>query len=145
VGDEVGAASAVKMSTASVYKGNAALLAHALLAAHANGVLEPVVEDLRRTWPDLADDASPSLQSAAAKAERYVGEMWEIAIAQVAAGLSPALFEAMAEVYAMLARSPLGSRAPEDVDRDLPLDDVLDALGRLPLRTGLAGREADAS
>ena len=33
VGDEVGMASAVKMSTASVYKGTSALLAHALLAA----------------------------------------------------------------------------------------------------------------
>src|SRR3990172_3004943 len=47
VGDEVGAASAVKMSTASVYKGSSALLLQALLAAQANGVLDHVLDDLR--------------------------------------------------------------------------------------------------
>src|SRR5687768_16750278 len=45
VGPEVGSASAVKMSTASVYKGTTALLAQALRAAHENGVLEHVVAD----------------------------------------------------------------------------------------------------
>jgi 3-hydroxyisobutyrate dehydrogenase-like beta-hydroxyacid dehydrogenase len=41
VGDDVGAASAVKMSTASVYKGSIALLAQALRAADHYGVVEP--------------------------------------------------------------------------------------------------------
>jgi 3-hydroxyisobutyrate dehydrogenase-like beta-hydroxyacid dehydrogenase len=128
VGDDVGAASAVKMSTASVYKGSGALLLQALAAAHANGVLEPVVDDIRRNWPELIEGASPWLQSSAAKAARYVGEMEEIAATQEAAGLTPALFEAIADVYRELARSPLARRAPEDVDRDMPLSDVLDAL-----------------
>ena len=128
VGEDVGAASAVKMSTASVYKGSGALLLHALAAAHANGVLEPVVDDLRRTWPDLVDGASSWLQSSAAKADRYVGEMEEIAATQAAAGLTPALFEAMADVYRELARSPLARRAPEDVDPGMPLGDALDAV-----------------
>ena len=42
VGDRIGDASAVKMSTASVYKGTTAVLTQALLAARANGVLEHV-------------------------------------------------------------------------------------------------------
>ena len=46
VGDEVGAASAVKMSTASVYKGSVALLTQALRAADHYGVLEHVLADL---------------------------------------------------------------------------------------------------
>ena len=46
VGDEVGAASAVKMSTASVYKGSVALLTQALRAADHYGVLEHVLSDL---------------------------------------------------------------------------------------------------
>jgi Domain of unknown function (DUF1932) len=44
-----------------------------------------------------------------------VGEMHEIAAAQKAAGLTPALFEAMAQVYAGVAETPLGRTAPEDV------------------------------
>jgi 3-hydroxyisobutyrate dehydrogenase-like beta-hydroxyacid dehydrogenase len=128
VGGTVGAASAVKMSTASVYKGSVALLAQALLAAHENGVLEHVLGDLRRAWPELADGASAQLQSAAAKAGRYVGEMEEIASAQSAAGLTPALFEAVAEVYRGLAAAPLGSAELEDVDAGRPLAEVLEQL-----------------
>ncbi len=128
VGAGVGAASAVKMSTASVYKGTNALLAQALLAAHANGVLEPVLEDLQGNWPDLVDGVEHWLQSAAAKAHRYVAEMEEIAATQAAAGLTPALFEAIADTYRRLAQSPLGRQPPEDVDPALQLVDVLESL-----------------
>ncbi len=134
VGDDVGLASAVKMSTASVYKGSVALFAQALSAAHANGVLDAVVEDLRRSRPDLVDGASPQLQSAASKAGRYVGEMEEIAAAQEAAGLTPALFQAMADVFRALSRSELARGAPEQVDPARTLDDVVSSL-RSPRRT----------
>jgi 3-hydroxyisobutyrate dehydrogenase-like beta-hydroxyacid dehydrogenase len=115
VGDEAGAASAVKMSTASVYKGSTALLTQALRAADHYGVLEYVLDDL----DDLAANAGRRIARAAAKSARFVGEMREIAAAQQAAGLTPALFEAMAHVYAELARSPLGRVAPEDAGSDL--------------------------
>jgi hypothetical protein len=51
--------------------------------------------------------------------------MREIAATQAAAGLTPALFEAMAEVYAALARRPLAQEAPEDVDSGVELERVL--------------------
>ena len=92
VGDEVGAASAVKMSTASVYKGSVALLDQALRAADHYGVLEHVLSDLGE------ENAGRRIARSAAKADRYVGEMHEIAAAQAAAGLDPALFEAIARV-----------------------------------------------
>ena len=53
VGAAIGLASAVKMSTASVYKGTVALLAHALVAARHQGVLEHVLEDLKGSYPQL--------------------------------------------------------------------------------------------
>lgn len=130
VGPDVGAASAVKMSTASVYKGSTAVLAQALLAAHANGVLEHVLADLRTAAPQLVTNIERRLASAAAKSERYVGEMREIASTQAAAGLTPALFEAMAEIYAALARTPLASTAPEGLDSELELSAILDELRR---------------
>jgi 3-hydroxyisobutyrate dehydrogenase-like beta-hydroxyacid dehydrogenase len=125
VGVEVGAASAVKMSTASVYKGSIALLAQALRAADHYGVIEPVLSDLG----ELADDAGRRIARSAAKADRYVGEMHEIGAAQSAAGLDPALFEAMAQVWAEIARTRLGAVAPEDAGADLR-----DALRRLQRR-----------
>ena len=104
VGAEVGSASAVKMSTASVYKGTSALLAQALLAADANGVLEHVLDDLRAGSPELVANVERRLANAASKSGRYVGEMHEIASTQEAAGLTPALFEAMGEVFSFTVR-----------------------------------------
>ena len=129
VGDEVGTASAVKMSTASIYKGTSALLAHALLAAQANGVLEHVVDDLRAGSPELVANVERRLASSASKSGRYVGEMREIAATQAAVGLTPALFSAMAEVFGMLSAGELArATAHEDLPAALPLAQVLERL-----------------
>ena len=125
VGSEIGAASAVKMSTASVYKGTTAVLAQALLAAERNGVLDEVLADLREGAPELVSRIERRLAMAASKSGRYVGEMREIAATQAAAGLTPKLFEAMADVYSALADSSLASAAPEEIAADLELQDVL--------------------
>ena len=128
VGVEVGTASAVKMSTASVYKGASALLAHALLAADANDVLDHVLADLRDGAPELVANVERRLANAASKSPRYVGEMREIARAQAAVGLTPTLFEGMADAYAALARSELAHYAPEDIVPDITLDAVLERM-----------------
>ena len=125
VGPEVGSASAVKMSTASVYKGTSALLAHALLAASAYGVLDHVLDDLRSGSPELVANVARRLASAGVKSDRYVAEMREIALAQSSAALTPALFEAMAEVYRALSETPLAHLSPEDIPADIELADVL--------------------
>ena len=128
VGETIGAASAVKMSTASFYKGQTALLAQALRSAAANGVLEVVLEDLRRNYPELVDNAPRILQSIAAKSGRYVAEMQEIAATQEQAGLTPDLFEALATVYDRLSRTEAATRPPESASADVRLEDVLAAL-----------------
>ncbi len=128
VGLEVGSASAVKMSTASVYKGTVGLLAHALLAAHANDVLPYVLDDLRESDLGLVERAASSIGRAATKAERYVGEMREIATTQESAGLPRELFDGFAELYAALARTDFAARPPESIGPDTRLEDVLGAL-----------------
>jgi len=128
VGDQVGTASAVKMCTASVYKGSVALLTHALLTAHEHGVGEHVLDDLGSSFPQLVEQPARGMTRAATVSGRYVAEMREIAATQGAAGLPSALFEAMAEVYDALSRRPLALLAPEELDRDLSLQDALDAL-----------------
>ena len=135
VGDAVGAASAVKMSTASVYKGSTALLAQALLAANAHGVVEHVVADLRLGAPELVGSVERRLAMAASKSSRYVDEMREIAATQASVGLVPELFEAIADVYAALARTPLAEASPEVAPIDLALEQVLDQLK--PRRTSV--------
>jgi 3-hydroxyisobutyrate dehydrogenase-like beta-hydroxyacid dehydrogenase len=125
VGAELGAASAVKMCTGSVYKGTALILAHALVAARRNGVLDEVRDDLEGSFPELMDGIDRYLASSASKAHRYVGEMDQIAATQGAAGLPPEVFEAMATAYEHLARSPAGDLSPEQAASAASLADVL--------------------
>jgi 3-hydroxyisobutyrate dehydrogenase-like beta-hydroxyacid dehydrogenase len=132
VGERIGMASAIKMSTASVYKGQNALVAQALRAARANGVLEPVLADLGRNYPDLVADAPRMLQSIAAKSGRYVAEMHEIAATQEQAGLTPDLFTALASVYLQLSHTEAARRSPEQVDAGARLEDVLAMLAENP-------------
>jgi 3-hydroxyisobutyrate dehydrogenase-like beta-hydroxyacid dehydrogenase len=130
VGDEVGLASAVKMCTASMYKGSSALLAHALLTARAHGVLPQVLDDLGDSFPRQIDRAARQLAVSATKADRYVGEMREIAATQATAGLTAALFEAMAEVWEAIARSPVAAEAPEAIAAEPDLVAVLAGLSQ---------------
>ena len=127
VGDAIGLASAVKMCTASVYKGRVALLTQALRTAHRYGVVEHVLDDLAGTG--LADPArtGATLGRASAKAWRYVAEMEEIATTQATAGLTPELFQSLAAVYAELATRAVAD-APEAVADEVALDDVLQRL-----------------
>ena len=128
VGAEIGLASAVKMCTASVYKGQTALLAHALVTAHANGVLAEVLDDLHDSFPRQVDRAARLLAVSTTKAGRYVGEMREIAATQADVGLTPALFEAMAEVYSRLAATELAADSPESISESPLLEDVLEQI-----------------
>lgn len=127
VSDVVGAASAVKMCTASVYKGRVAVLAQALRTAHAHGVVEHVLDDLSETGVADRDHTGATLARASAKAWRYVAEMEEIAATQAEAGLTPDLFRALAVVYADLADRAVAG-APEDVPDGVALEMVLDRL-----------------
>jgi len=144
VGSEVGLASAVKMSTASVYKGRVAVLAQALRAAHANGVLDPVLDDLVETGLADRERTAETLARASAKAWRYVDEMRQIAATQASVGLPPELFEAFAVVYAGLAEQAVAD-APEQVDGALSLVDVLERLNAAASgRAGAADPSGDA-
>ncbi|MBB5873840.1 3-hydroxyisobutyrate dehydrogenase-like beta-hydroxyacid dehydrogenase [Allocatelliglobosispora scoriae] len=119
VAGPAGAASAVKMSTASVYKGLMGLLAQAMASAEHYGVLDTVMADLGGEF-----GTPPDVARAATKAHRYVAEMREIASAQAAAGLSGSLFEGFAEVYAAIARSELAAGDPENVSGKLTATEV---------------------
>ncbi|GAA0454332.1 hypothetical protein Ade02nite_02740 [Paractinoplanes deccanensis] len=114
IGDRVGAASALKMCTGSVYKGLVALVTQAMRTAGAHGVLAEVLDDLERNG--LADNAG--VARAATKAHRYVDEMREVSATQAGAGLDPGLFAAIAAVYADIASTRLADDDPEN-DRAL--------------------------
>ena len=130
LGDRAGAASGLKMCTASVYKGTALLLTHACRTALDEGVLDEALADLRLSAPCLVEDPERWIATAASKAERYVAEMREIAATQSAAGLPAELFEAIADCYASVAETPLAAATPEQADAADDLVAVLEGLRR---------------
>jgi 3-hydroxyisobutyrate dehydrogenase-like beta-hydroxyacid dehydrogenase len=124
LGGEIGTASALKMCTASVYKGLNALLTQAMRTAGRHGVLDQVLDDLGRNGLDH----SAAVARAATKAHRFVDEMRQIALTQAAADLTPALFDAFADVYAEIARTALADGDPESTGA-LPAAEVVARLG----------------
>jgi 3-hydroxyisobutyrate dehydrogenase-like beta-hydroxyacid dehydrogenase len=125
LGAGVGTASALKMCTASVYKGLNALVTQAMRTAGRHGVLDQVLADLKRNGLD----GSAGVARSATKAHRYVDEMREIAATQAGAGLTPALFEAFAEVYAEVALTALAEGDPESTGTPEPAE-IVARLGR---------------
>lgn len=130
LGDRLGTASALKMCTASMYKGTKALVMHALVVAEAHGVTEAFLADTARAWPDDVPGWPRDVAVASSKAWRFVDEMHEIAATQAEAGLPAELFEGVAAAYVRASRTELGQRPPEDVPADVTAATVVAALTR---------------
>jgi 3-hydroxyisobutyrate dehydrogenase-like beta-hydroxyacid dehydrogenase len=126
LGAGIGSASAVKMCTASVYKGMNALVTQAMRVAGRHGVLDQVLADLKESGLD----SSAGVASAAPKAHRFVDEMHEIAATQAEAGLTPELFEAFARIYAEIATTDLAAGDPENADLTITPDEIVRRLGQ---------------
>jgi 3-hydroxyisobutyrate dehydrogenase-like beta-hydroxyacid dehydrogenase len=121
VSDSVGAASATKMAYAAWTKGTAALLLAVRALARGEDVEPTLVEEWRRSIPELPEQSQRAARSAGTKGWRWVGEMEQIAETFAAAGLPPGFHEAARDVF---ARSPRF----EDERDEAALERVLDAL-----------------
>jgi 3-hydroxyisobutyrate dehydrogenase-like beta-hydroxyacid dehydrogenase len=122
VGDEIGAASALKMAYAGWTKGSAALLLAVRALARAEGVEQALITEWSVSLPDLPDRSLTAARSATTKGWRWVGEMEEIAASMAAAGLPAGFHQAAAEVF---RRSPRERDAAADGST---LDSVLAGL-----------------
>jgi 3-hydroxyisobutyrate dehydrogenase-like beta-hydroxyacid dehydrogenase len=118
LGDDVAAASALKMCYAAWTKGTSALLLAIRAAAGAYGVDAALVAEWARTQPGLTA-RSQAAAGTARKAWRFAGEMDQIAVGFAEAGLPDGFAAAAAEVYRRLA-------AFKDLEGEPPLDQVLE-------------------
>jgi 3-hydroxyisobutyrate dehydrogenase-like beta-hydroxyacid dehydrogenase len=124
LGDDVAAASALKMCYAAWTKGTSALLLAIRAAAVAHGVDEALLAEWARTQPDLAT-RSQAAAGTARKAWRFAGEMDQVAACLAEAELPDGFARAAAELYRRLA--PF-----KDVEGDPTLGEVL---GRVRARS----------
>ena len=141
IGDEPGAASALKMCYAAYTKGTAALLLAVAALAQATGVAPVLSSEWERSQRDLPDRVAATARGSAPKAWRWVGEMDEIASTFAGAGLPDGFHRAAADVFSRLAdlKDANGTVTADDVTR-LLLDDAPRNGVRPPDGPAAAGR-----
>ena len=112
IGDEVGQASGLKMCYASVTKGLTAIAAQQQVAATALGLSEPLIRELEVSQPQLLAWMNAMVPGMPPKANRWIGEMEEIAATFDAVGISPGMMLGAAQFYRDVKATQLVSEAP---------------------------------
>ena len=121
-GADVGAASALKMAYAGYTKGNSALLMGIRALAASYGVEAPLLEEWRRSQPEVEKRSEGAARGSGPKAWRFAGEMREIATTFQHAGLPDGFHIGAADLY---------ERLGELKDRqDVTIEDVIRSLVR---------------
>ena len=114
VGEKIGNASALKMCYGAFTKGALALGVELLLASHKLGVADEVAAEFEDTQPEVYKWILGRTIGMAPKAYRYVPEMLEVATTFEDAGMTRRMLEGAADMFEMLAKTPLAAETPEE-------------------------------
>ncbi len=122
-GDEIGRAAAIKMCFASMTKAMIAMAAETFAAAEALGVYKEVEHELRTGQTKGFEWAANRVTGTPPKAYRWVYEVEEIGKTFADVGLPAATCMGGAEMFQIIADSPLGEEIVEDRKRGTTLED----------------------
>ena len=125
IGPEIGKASGIKMCYAAMTKGSSALYTQLLVAAEAMGLLEPLKAEFQSGQAPVLDRMERGLSGVPARSRRWVSEMQEIAATFEHLGLTPFLFQGVADMYRYIGDTPLGQETPESRDTGRDLDETI--------------------
>jgi len=125
LGPEIGRASALKMCYAALTKGSMTLDTAVLLAGTQLGVYDELKAELAGSQQAAFKRMENRVPWLAADAERWTGEMEEIAATFGAAGLPENFHLAAAEIFRLLAATPLANETRESADRGRTLDEAV--------------------
>ena len=115
---EVGKASGIKMCYAAMTKGSWALYSELLMAAELMGLTEPLLEEFQSGQSSVLQRMERTIPTVPPRSRRWVSEMEEIRDTFAHLGMTPSLFEGVAEMYRFIGSTPLGEEMPETRDRD---------------------------
>lgn len=112
LGPTIGQASGLKMCYAALTKGLTALAVELAAAGQALGLAEPLHAELAASQPALLAWMTRQAPGMPPKAQRWVGEMEEIAATFAALGLTPTMLAGAADMYRLTAQAlPSGERS----------------------------------
>jgi 3-hydroxyisobutyrate dehydrogenase-like beta-hydroxyacid dehydrogenase len=124
-GGRIGDASLIKLLQCGLSKGVNASLALLYAAAERGRVLEPFLALVARSQPDLAARAERSIPWIAADADRWPGEIDELARQFDQMRLPTGFALGTLDVLAAFARSPIGSETRESRDAARTMPDTI--------------------
>ena len=125
VGTEVGQASGIKMCYAAMPKGSSALYSELLMAAEMMGLSDFVIAEFQSSQPAVLQRMERGLPGVPAKARRWVSEMEEIKDTFEHLGLTPHLFQGVADMYRMIGSTSMGDETPQTRDGDRSLEETI--------------------
>jgi len=144
VSAEIGAASGLKMFYAALTKGTMTLDTLVLLGARQMGLSAPLLQEFSDSQPAALKRMEASVPWLAADAERWVGEMEEIAKTFSDVGLTSAMHQGASAVFQLLAASALSSETRETADRTRSLEDAIEAFALRLSESGPASGDPTA-
>ena len=143
LGGEVGQASGIKMCYAAMTKGSWALYTQLLMAAEMMGLTEPLLAEFQSGQQAVLQRMERGLPTVPPRSRRWVSEMEEIRDTFAGLGMTPSLFEGVAEMYRFIGSTPLGEEFPESRDRDRSFTDTIRQLASyMPPEDGSDPRQA---
>ena len=127
---EVGQASGIKMCYAAMTKGTSALYSQLLIAAELMGLTEPLLAEFESGQQAVLQRMERGIPTVPPRARRWVSEMEEIRDTFEQLGMTPDLFEGVAEMYRLIGSTSLGEEFPETRDRDRTFTETIRELAR---------------
>jgi 3-hydroxyisobutyrate dehydrogenase-like beta-hydroxyacid dehydrogenase len=125
IGTTTGRASGIKMCYAAMTKGSAALHSQLLMAAEMMGLYQPLLEEFQRGHTATIQRMEGWIPGVPAKSRRWVSEMQEIEATFGHLGMTPHLFEGVADMYRLIGETPLGDETPESRDGERSLEETI--------------------
>ncbi len=128
IGPETGQASGIKMCYAAMTKGSAALFTELLMAAEMLGLSKELLAEFQSSQPAVHQRMEGWLPGLPAKANRWVSEMQEIEATFDGLGLTPLIFQGVADMYRLVGGTPMGEETPETKDESRTLEETIQRL-----------------
>jgi 3-hydroxyisobutyrate dehydrogenase-like beta-hydroxyacid dehydrogenase len=130
--ERLGDASAIKMCYSAFNKGTQGLALETLMAAQRLGVYEALEKQLLGSRADMYNGFLSAFPQLSPKAYRWVPEMHEIARTFAGVGMTPRIFQGEANMFELVAATPLGQETPENRDRSRTGKDVIVQMAASP-------------
>ena len=128
VGDEIGQGSAIQICNGAFTKGAFALYTSVMLAAARFGFADQLRPQLQRGQAGTAERLDEAIVRLPSLSHRYIGEMEEVAQTFGDIGLPDGFHLAAAELFRLLADTPLAAERREEIDSDRTTAETLAAL-----------------